>query len=122
MLAALNAFDPSPSTTVASSFSTSSAQKASDANDAIAVKLNEMSVTVQEPRDALFLAIHALLLEAGSGGTFDASMDMMQHATDDCCCMYRLSSGYGLRVGTAGELGCPECKWTFHSRIRSSER
>ena len=87
MLAALNAFDTSTSSTI-SSLSTSTAQKESDKNDAIAVKLRETSVTVQKPRDALFGAIHALLLEAGIGGPFDRRLGTIRQFTD--AFMYRL--------------------------------
>ncbi|KAL3668722.1 hypothetical protein V7S43_006017 [Phytophthora oleae] len=64
MLAALSAFDASTSS-AQSGPTANTAQNESDKSDAIAAKLREKSVTVQEPRDALFLAIHALLLEAG---------------------------------------------------------
>ncbi|KAK1945760.1 putative transferase caf-17 [Phytophthora citrophthora] len=64
MLAALNAFDASTDSAQSDS-TTNVVQNESDKSDAVAAKLREKSVTVQEPRDALFLAIHALLLEAG---------------------------------------------------------
>ncbi|KAH7484464.1 hypothetical protein KRP22_005631 [Phytophthora ramorum] len=64
MLAALDAFGASSSSTQFSSSATT-AQNARDESDEIAMKLREKSVTVQKPRDALFLAIHALLLEDG---------------------------------------------------------
>ncbi|KAG1704158.1 hypothetical protein DVH05_006167 [Phytophthora capsici] len=64
MLAALSAFNASSSSPQSDS-AANVAQSESDKSDAIAIKLREKSVTVQEPRDALFLAIHALLLEAG---------------------------------------------------------
>ncbi|GMF14338.1 unnamed protein product [Phytophthora lilii] len=65
MLAALSAFDASTSPTH-SSATASTSQSEDDKNDAIATKLREKAVTVQQPRDALFVAVHALLLEAGT--------------------------------------------------------
>ncbi|KAJ8544264.1 hypothetical protein ON010_g12004 [Phytophthora cinnamomi] len=67
MLAALDAFDPS-SSSIQSTPAANATQSESGKNDAIVTKLREKSVTVQKPRDALFGAIHALLLEAGTGG------------------------------------------------------
>ncbi|KAG6594142.1 Fbxo7/PI31 domain [Phytophthora cinnamomi] len=64
MLAALDAFDPS-SSSIQSTPAANATQSESGKNDAIVTKLREKSVTVQKPRDALFVAIHALLLEAG---------------------------------------------------------
>ncbi|KAE9029800.1 hypothetical protein PF005_g1469 [Phytophthora fragariae] len=64
MLAALESFDASSSSSQSPS-AADTTQTESDKNDAIATKLREKSVTVQKPRDALFVAIHALLLEAG---------------------------------------------------------
>ena len=60
MLTALRAFETS-----ASSTQSSVVQQEKEKDDAIAVKLKDKSVTVHEPRDALFLAVHVLLLEAG---------------------------------------------------------
>ncbi|ETN21220.1 hypothetical protein PPTG_01475 [Phytophthora nicotianae INRA-310] len=64
MLEALSAFDASTSF-VQSSSAAERAQSESDKNDIVAIKLREKEVTVQKPRDALFVVIHALLLEAG---------------------------------------------------------
>ncbi|CAI5737085.1 unnamed protein product [Hyaloperonospora brassicae] len=60
MLTALRAFETS-----ASSTQSMVVQQEKEKDDAIAVKLRDKSATVHEPRDALFLAVHVLLLEAG---------------------------------------------------------
>jgi hypothetical protein len=65
MLAALSAFDASTSPSQTGS-AVNAAQSESDKSDAIAAKLREKEAAVQKPRDALFLAVHALLLEAGA--------------------------------------------------------
>ncbi|KAG6972128.1 hypothetical protein JG687_00001635 [Phytophthora cactorum] len=64
MLEALSAFNASTSSTQSTS-GADAAQSENDKSDAIASKLREKAVAVQKPRDALFVAIHALLLEAG---------------------------------------------------------
>ncbi|CAH0520898.1 unnamed protein product [Peronospora belbahrii] len=64
MLAALSAFDTSRSSTMSSS-STDTMKRKSEKSDGIVATLKEKSVTVQKPQDALFLAVHALLLETG---------------------------------------------------------
>ncbi|KAG7397703.1 hypothetical protein PHYBOEH_000323 [Phytophthora boehmeriae] len=64
MLAALNSFG-SQDSAQSSPATPSTSQTESDKSDAIVKKLMEKEVKVQKPRDALFVAIHALLLEAG---------------------------------------------------------
>ncbi|POM76036.1 Hypothetical protein PHPALM_6769 [Phytophthora palmivora] len=86
MLEALNAFSASNSASQ-SNLTANTTQSESDKSDPVAVKLREKSVTVQKPRDALFVAIHALLLEAG----------------------------YTLSVSTSSEFAMPE-NWDANSK------
>ncbi|KAF4322079.1 hypothetical protein G195_002971 [Phytophthora kernoviae 00238/432] len=72
MLAALSSFDSSESIT--SSPAPSTAQTESGKSDAVVKELMKKEVKVQEPRDALFVAIHALLLEAGGGDAFPPNL------------------------------------------------
>ncbi|KAG7393265.1 hypothetical protein PHYPSEUDO_011270 [Phytophthora pseudosyringae] len=75
MLAALSAFVTPTSSAQATPAAGDAAQSESDRSDAVAAKLRGKSVTVQTPRDALFVAIHALLLEAGYKLSADASSE-----------------------------------------------
>ncbi|RLN63239.1 hypothetical protein BBJ29_002569 [Phytophthora kernoviae] len=75
MLAALSSFDSSDSIT--SSPAPSTAQTESDKSDAVVKELLKKEVKVQEPRDALFVAIHALLLEAGFKLSTSASSEFV---------------------------------------------
>lgn len=63
MSAALDAFQAPP--TAARGGESAPATAALASEDAAARRLRESGVRVQQPRDALFAALHALLLEAG---------------------------------------------------------
>ena len=63
MLTALSGFGTSSLTQ--STSTASSSQSENDKNDAIIVELEANPIMLQKPQDALFVAIHALLLETG---------------------------------------------------------
>ncbi|GLD95374.1 hypothetical protein PINS_up004018 [Pythium insidiosum] len=62
---ALDDFERSRQQALATSASTHASQSSDDSNDTIVVALRTKDVTTQAPRDALFLAVHAILLETG---------------------------------------------------------
>lgn len=104
MLAAMSAFDASTSS-VQSSSATNLTQEESDKSDTIAAKLREKSVTVQRPRDALFVAIHALLLEAGTEGFFDQRAVRISNSDGN---ELLLCTGYKLSVAAGSDFALPE--------------
>lgn len=72
MLTALSEFGTSSLTQ--STSTASSSQSENDKNDAIIVELEANPIMLQKPQDALFVAIHALLLETGFKLLADANL------------------------------------------------
>lgn len=76
MLRALDAFENSDATHTSSAASSAAnsqqqqQQKARDRDDSIAVALRAKRVMVTRARDALFLALHGLILESGTSWHF----------------------------------------------------
>lgn len=69
MLQALDAFEnPSDTIDTDASIVENTEQSEDDKKDNIVTQLRLQAVEIQRPRDALYLAVHALLMEAGIDG------------------------------------------------------
>lgn len=113
MLQALDAFEAAEATASSSSSSASPSQQQpeSDRNDPVAVTLRAKHVAVRVARDALFLAVHAFLQEAGASVSTTGDLPLAHPSIlSNCFCCWTL----GFRVD-GGEADALPSEWEANS-------